>query len=84
MRVLNGVPNFVYVTEQEDLTETWLRENPIPFNVWTIAPDHDRVGLGALDIVGWQFFFCSDEEIQLAISLELPAYLDSRMRKFWR
>ena len=84
MRISYGVPSFVYVTRQETKAVNRLKTEPFPFNVWIIAPDHDRVGLGALDIAGWQFFLCSDAEILEAVSLGLPAYLDSRMRKFLR
>ena len=81
---ISYLPSFVYVTRQEDRAISWLRTEPFPFNVWMIAPDHDRIGLGALEIIGWQFYLCSDDEILEAVSLGLPGYLDSRMRKYLR
>ena len=81
-RIVNAqVGNFVYVTTKQDQAVKWLGVSRFPFNVWFIAPDDDRAALGALDIQGWQFFLCSDDEIAEAVSLSLPSYLDSRMRK---
>jgi phage terminase large subunit-like protein len=79
-KVVDTQINFVYVTNKVDEATSWLRRSRFPFNVWLIAPDTDRVGLGALEIVGWQFFRCSGEEIQTAVGRDLHRYLDSRIR----
>lgn len=74
------VGHFVYVTRQPEAALDWVRKSQFPFDVTIIPPDHNRVGLGALELLGWQFIFCSDADIQEAVDRSLPAYLDSRMR----